>query len=184
LGIICASLGALNGVPVQQGVKGELESGTPRPHSRASGPALDLGARRIARQGERSAGGRPRYIVILPKRLNALWELLWEERRTAHFALEVLDPLPPRPGTLPAVLNSTIDLGERRVSRQGVHRGAPRFTITLPLALNHAWGEIWRARARVRVVAEVARRLKGRAGMRGSGWRTPTYISTRSLGCY
>jgi hypothetical protein len=97
-------------------------------------------------------------MVTLPKRLNALWELLWEERRAAHFALEVLDPLPPpRPGTLPAVLNSTIDLGERRVSRQGVHRGAPRFALTLPLALNHAWGEIWRARARVRLLAEVVR---------------------------
>jgi len=106
-------------------VKGELEAVTPGPRFRAPGPALDLGARRITRQGERSAGGRPRYAVILPKRLNALWELLWEERRAAHFALEVLDPLPPpRPGALPAVLNSTIDLGERRVSRCGPARPA------------------------------------------------------------
>jgi len=141
-------------------VKGELEPVTPGPRPRAPGPALDLGARRIARQGERSAGGRPRYLVTLPKRLNALWELLWEERRAAHFALEVLDPLPPpRPGALPIVLGPTIDLGVRRVSRHGARssRGAPRFALTLPLALNHAWGEIWRARARVRVVVEVVR---------------------------
>jgi len=83
-------------------VKGELEPVTPGPRPRAPGPALDLGARRIARQGERSAGGRPRYIVILPKRLNALWELLWEERRAVHFALEVLDPWPGGGGILAA----------------------------------------------------------------------------------
>ena len=117
---------------------------------------LDLGARRIARQGERSAGGRPRYIVILPKRLNALWELLWEERRAVHFALEVLDPLPaPRPGALPAVLGPVIDLGERHVSRQGVRRGTPRFALTLPLYMDHAWGEIWRSRARIRVLIDL-----------------------------
>ena len=119
---------------------------------------LDLGARRIARQGERSAGGRPLYVVTLPKRLNTLWGLLWEEHRAVHFVLEVLDPLPaPRPGALPAVLGPAIDLGERRVSRHGAlaSRGAPRFALTLPLAFNHAWGEIWRARARIRVLAEV-----------------------------
>ena len=139
-------------------MKGELEPVTPGPRSRAPGPALDLGARRIVRQGERSAGGRPRYLVTLPKRLNALWALLWEEHRAVHFVLEVLDPLPaPRPGALPAVLGPVIDLGERRVSRQGVRssRGAPRFALALPLYMDHAWGEIWRARARIRVLAEV-----------------------------
>ena len=33
--------------------------------------------------------------------------------------------------------------------------GTPRFALTLPLAFNHAWGEIWRARARIRVLVEV-----------------------------
>lgn len=137
-------------------MKGKLEPVTPGPRTRAPGPALDLGARRIMRQGEHSAGGRPRYLVTLPKRLNALWALLWEEHRAVHFVLEVLDPLPPpRPGALPAVLGPTIDLGERRVSRQGVRRGAPRFALALPLYMDHAWGEIWRARARIRVLAEV-----------------------------
>ncbi len=141
-------------------MKGELEPVTPGPGARAPGPALDLGARRIARQGERSAGGRPRYLVTLPKRLNALWELLWEERRALRAGGPGPDPLPPpRPGALPIVLGPTIDLGVRRVSRHGARssRGAPRFALTLPLALNHAWGEIWRARARVRVVVEVVR---------------------------
>ena len=55
------------------------------------------------------------------------------------------------------MLGPTIDLGERRVSRQGVRssRGAPRFALALPLYMDHAWGEIWRARARIRVLAEV-----------------------------
>ena len=49
-----------------------------------SAAALDLGARSIMRQGEHSAGGRPRYLVTLPKRLNTLWALLWEERRASR----------------------------------------------------------------------------------------------------
>ena len=125
---------------------------------RASGPAVDLGARRIVRQGEHSAGGRPRYLVTLPKRLNALWGLLWEEHRAVHFVLEVLDPLPPpRPGALPVVLSPVIDLGERRVSRHGAlsSRGAPRFALTLPLYMDHAWGEIWRSRARIRILIDL-----------------------------
>jgi len=44
-------------------------------------------------------------------RLNALWGLLWEERRAVHFVREVLDPLPaPRPGALSVVLGPVIDL--------------------------------------------------------------------------
>ena len=78
-------------------------------------------------------------------RINADRELvlaLWERPRAV-----------PRPEGLPRLMATEVD--RRRVSRQGVRRGTPRFALTLPLALNHAWSEIWRARARIRVLVEV-----------------------------
>jgi len=127
---------------------------------RAVSPVVDIGVRMVARQGERSAGGEPRYLLTLPKQLNHLWTELWEERREVRFLVEVLDYRREEgvgPGALPSVMSPVIDLGTRRVSRQGARssHGSPRFTLVLPRSFDHVWGELWSSRARVRVVAEV-----------------------------
>jgi len=126
---------------------------------RAVSPVVDIGVRIIARQGGR-AGGEPRYLLTLPKQLNHLWTELWEERREVRFLVEVLDYRREEgagPGALPSVMSPVIDLGTRRVSRQGARssRGSPRFTLVLPRSLDHVWEKLWSSRARVRVVAEV-----------------------------
>ena len=128
---------------------------------RAVSPVVDIGARRIARRSMRSAGGEPQYLVSLPKQLNHLWAGLWGERREVRVVLDLLGANPSagkrRPNALPGAVTPVIDLGARRIARQGARSadGGPRFALLLPHSLNGVWGEAWSSGGRARVVLEI-----------------------------
>jgi len=67
---------------------------------------------------------RGRYHLLLPERLDSLWEALEAEGREAHVAISL-------PG------GGIVDLVIPQVSR--LEAGGARFTLALPSDLNEVW---------------------------------------------